>query len=51
MQFNEAEHQEAWELDAILLEEDRNKALANVHMYKEFLWRHYNKAWSLKHSW
>jgi hypothetical protein len=43
-QFNEADQDEAKELDANLLEEKRNKALANVKKYNEFLKHHYNKS-------
>jgi transposase InsO family protein len=43
-QFNEADQREARELDATLLEEERNRALANVQKYQEALKRHYNKS-------
>jgi hypothetical protein len=43
-QFIEADQDEARELDANLLEEKRNMALANVKKYLESLKRHYNKS-------
>jgi hypothetical protein len=43
-QFNKADQVEARELDANLLEEKRNKTLANVKKYQESLKRHYNKS-------
>jgi hypothetical protein len=33
----------ARELDVNLVEEEHNKALANVQKYQESLWHHYNK--------
>jgi hypothetical protein len=42
-QFNEADQQEARELDTNLLEEECNLALANIYKYQESLWHHYNK--------
>jgi hypothetical protein len=44
VQFNEANQDEARELDANLLEEKCNKALANVQKYREPLKRYYNKS-------
>jgi hypothetical protein len=44
VQFNKADQDEARELDSNLLEEKRNKALANVHKYQETLKRYYNKS-------
>jgi hypothetical protein len=41
--FNEVDQDEARELDANLLEEKWNKALANVKKYQESLKGHYNK--------
>jgi hypothetical protein len=43
-QFNKADQDEARELDSNLLEEKRNKALANVNKYEESLKRYYNKS-------
>jgi transposase InsO family protein len=43
-EFNEEDRDEARELDANLLEEKRNKALANVQKYQESLKRYYNKS-------
>jgi uncharacterized heparinase superfamily protein len=43
-QFNKAYQEEARELDSNLLEEKRNKALANVHKYQESLKQYYNKS-------
>jgi hypothetical protein len=43
-QFNEANQDEARELDANLLEEKWKKALANVKKYQKSLKRHYNKS-------
>jgi predicted RNA methylase len=42
-QFNEADQAEARVLDSNLLEEKRNKTLANVKKHQESLKRHYNK--------
>jgi hypothetical protein len=43
-QFNEANQDEARELDANFLEEKPNKTLANVNKYQESLKRHYKKS-------
>jgi hypothetical protein len=43
-QFNEVDQDEERELDTNLLEEKRNKALANVKMYQDYLKCHYNKS-------
>jgi hypothetical protein len=43
-QFNEAGQDEARELDSNLLEEKRNKVLANVQKYQESLKMYYNKS-------
>jgi hypothetical protein len=43
-QFSEADQDEAREHDADLLEEKRNKALANMQKYQESLKRYYNKS-------
>jgi predicted RNA methylase len=44
VQFNEADQVEARELDADLLVEKQNKALANVQKYQESLKCYYNKS-------
>jgi hypothetical protein len=44
VQFNEADQEEARELDSNLLEEKCNKALSNVQKYQETLKRYYNKS-------
>jgi hypothetical protein len=43
-QFNEADQDEAKELDLNLLEEKHNKALSNMQKYQESLKRYYNKS-------
>jgi hypothetical protein len=43
-QFNEANQDEARELDSNLLEEKRNKALVDVQKYQESLKWYYNKS-------
>jgi hypothetical protein len=43
-QYNEEDQAEARELDSKLLEEKRNKALANIQKYQESLKRYYNKS-------
>jgi hypothetical protein len=43
-QSNKADQDEARELDSNLLEEKRNKALANVKKYEESLKHYYNKS-------
>jgi hypothetical protein len=42
--FNPEDQVEARELDAILLEERRNRTLSNVHKYQVALKRYYNKS-------
>jgi hypothetical protein len=41
-QFNQADQDEARELDSNLLDEKHNKALANVRKYQESLKQYYN---------
>jgi hypothetical protein len=43
-QFNEVDQDEVRELDANLLEEERDKALSSVKKYQESLKSHYNKS-------
>jgi hypothetical protein len=43
-QFNEEDQDEARELNSNLLEEERNKELANMQKYQESLKRYYNKS-------
>jgi hypothetical protein len=43
-QFNEADQAKGRELNFILLEENCNKAIANVHKYQESLKSYYNKS-------
>jgi hypothetical protein len=43
-QFNEADQDEERELDSNLLEEKRNKELANMKKYQESLKHYYNKS-------
>jgi hypothetical protein len=43
VQFNETDQDKARELDTNLLEEKRNKTIANVKKYQECLKCHYNK--------
>jgi hypothetical protein len=43
-QFNEANQDEARELDANFLEKKPNKTLANINKYQESLKRHYKKS-------
>jgi hypothetical protein len=43
-QFNEVDQDEARELDSNLLEEKRNKALANMQKYQESMQQYYNKS-------
>jgi hypothetical protein len=50
-QLNEANQDEARELDANFLEEKPNKTLANINKYQESLKRHYKKSvvpWQLE---
>jgi hypothetical protein len=43
-QFDEADQDEARELDSNILEEKHNKAPANMQKYQESLKRYYNKS-------